>query len=161
VFASVASAASRDLSAEFLFFNLSGSPFSWSEQLVYSTVFLAPVIYSFVEALKLFSSDSNTNKRRYYKRVFHRYSRVLIPSVMLLLVTMFVFTAIKTDPDKFRQSVFYEYLQGKSIFIYLVCWAYWYCVVLIENVSAEEYSEAAASQTKDLTDAARARLGEN
>src|SRR5690242_17762847 len=69
VIASIGLAAKDDISIDF-FNNLSGSPFSWSEQLVYSSTFLAPVIYSFVEALKIFSSDRNTGKKRYFKRVF-------------------------------------------------------------------------------------------
>lgn len=160
IVASIAAAARRDVSLDYLFFDLTGSPFSWSEQLVYSSTFLAPVIYSFVEALKIFSSDNNPSKKRYFKRVFNRYRRVLIPSVLLLLVSMFVFASIKTDADNFRNSLFYSYMSNKSIFIYIGSWIYWYCVVLIENVSSEDYADVSAGETQDFTEAARNRLGE-
>lgn len=158
VFVSFGMTEKSKISLDYVFFNLSGSPFSWSEQLVYASTFLAPVIYAVADAFKILSSEGASTRKRHFKRVFRRYWRVLFPALGLLALSISVFTIIKADADYFKNTVFFEYLSNKSILIYLTSWIYWYCVVLIESSSEDDYADSSAAQTRDVTDAARARL---
>jgi len=146
------------ISLDYIFFDLAGSPFSWSEQLVYASTFLAPVIYAVADAFRILSSEESSAKKRHFKRVFKRYWRVLFPALGLLFLSIAVYVLIKTDPDRFKETVFYTYLSDKSILIYITSWIYWYCVVLIDSASGEDYTDASGAQTRSLTDAARIRL---
>lgn len=148
------------ISWDFIFSNLSGSPFSWSEQLIYSSTFLAPVIYAVVDGIKVLSSDEPSLRRPRFQRVFKRYWRVWLPSIALLLVTMSVFTAIKVNPENFRSTLFFSVIGERSILIYLVSWIYWYCVVLIDSSDPEDPASRSGRRTRKFTDAAGERIGE-
>lgn len=148
------------LSWGFVFFELSGSPFSWAEQLVYSSTFLAPVIFAVVDGFRVLSSDKPSSKKRRFEKVFRRYWRVFIPAIALLLISTSVFTAIKINEEVFKSTVFFSLIGNKSILIYLISWIYWYCVVLIDSGEGEDPAASSGQRTQDFTDAARDRLGE-
>lgn len=145
--------------SDFLFSELSGSPFSWSEQLVYASTYLAPVIYAVAEALKVLSSDQSSAKKRRFKRIFKKYWRVFFPALALLFLSIAVFAAIKVNPSSFKETFFYDKMEGKSIYIYVISWIYWYCIVLIEGSDSEGFAETSLQRTQSVTEEARARLG--
>ena len=160
VFVSIFFLDKNKISWGYVFSEFSGSPFSWSEQLIYSSTFLAPVIYAAVDGFNVLSSDEPSYRRPRFKKVFRRYWRVFIPSIALLLISTSVFTFIKVDPAGFRATVFFDLLGEKSIFIYLISWVYWYCVVLIDSVDGEDPAATSGQRTQDFTKAARDRLGD-
>lgn len=159
IFFGIALTVGDNISSEYIFSELSGSPFSWSEQLVYASTYLAPVVYAVAEALKVLSSDESSAKKRRFKRVFKTYWRVFFPALALLFLSISVFSAVKVDQEGFKETVFYNYMEGKSILIYLISWVYWYCIVLIEGSDSDSFAATSARRTESVTAAARARLG--
>lgn len=147
------------ISWNFVFSRLAGSPFSWSEQLIYSSTFLAPVIYAVVDGIVVLSSEEYSQRRPRFKRVFLRYWRIWVPSIILLLTTTVIFTVIKVNPESFKSSFFYSIIGERSIFIYIVSWIYWYCVVLIESGEPEDPAASSGRRTKSFTEAAEERIG--
>lgn len=158
IFFGIAFSLSKDFDSRSIFSGLTGSPFSWSEQLVYASTYLAPVIYAVAGAFKVLSSDEVSAKKRRFKRIFSRYWRVFFPALALLFLSIGIFSSIKANPIGFKETLFYEYMNGKSMLIYFISWVYWYCIVLIENTDGGDYNTSVSRATIKVTDAARARL---
>jgi hypothetical protein len=158
VFFSLGSAPLSSLSWSFAF-EMSGSPFSIAEQLVYTSAFLSPVLFVFVEATKSFIEEKDEGRIRRFKHVMKTYHRVLLPSVILMTLAVFVYAAFKTDVIKFKESALYDVVGSKAILLYLASLIYWYCVLVIEGAQDEDYVMTSDTQTRDFTAAARNRIG--
>jgi hypothetical protein len=159
VFASLAQIPYEKLNVSSGMFDLSGSPFSLAEQLIYASTFLSPALFVFVDALNALIFDKDPDKTRRFKQVLRSYHRILLPSLVLMLISMYIFASVKTDIETFKRTTFYHFMYNKSILIYLASLFYWYCVILIENSSGEDYVDAAAQRTRSFTEAAAQRLG--
>jgi hypothetical protein len=138
---------------------MSGSPFSMSEQLVYTSTFLSPVLFVFIEAIISFFEESDEGRVRRFKHVMKSYHKILLPALILMMVSVSIYSGIKTDAAKFRETVWFDLFGNKAILLYLASLIYWYCVLVIEGAPEEDYAAITEIQKRDFTAAARDRIG--
>jgi len=158
VLLSIAFAPSKSLSWSYVL-EMSGSPFSMSEQLVYASAFLAPVLFVFVEAIKSFIEDKDDGRARRFKHMMKTYHRVLLPSILLMIVSVLIYSGMKTDNDRFADTEIFDLFGNKAVIIYLASLVYWYCVLVIDGADEADYVTTSDRNTRDFTADLRRRLG--
>lgn len=134
---------------------------SVSELFVYIASFLTPVLYILYERY-VNTAQAGFNKRvsQSFKELFNGYGVVAFTALLLMLITVAAFSALKTNPDVFKSTYLSLFLTKYSWLIYVFALYCWYLSLLDgvhtgDFVVANRKSEKAVS--RGLADRVRSR----
>jgi hypothetical protein len=114
------------------FFNQIFISFSASEQFVYASAFLPPVIYLIYERYQEaeMTGALSDRLRLSFRKVFDGYGVVLIFACLALLTTVITYTGTKTNFANLQQTYLYDLVVSSAHWLYFFSLYCWYLSIL-------------------------------
>lgn len=114
---------------------------SLSEQFVYATSFVSPLLYIIYERYQLNEHGEKFGVKlaESVKSIFPGYVVISLCAIGVLVYSVVAFTASKVSPESFKSTFLYQIAESWALFLYLVALLCWYLSLLDSLASQGDF----------------------
>lgn len=135
------------------------SSFTLAEMFVYTSAFLAPVLYVVFDIVKLHSDGDLKFERSDLANHMRGMQGVVLASIAILILTLLAYAAAKSDPAGFPETYLARFLTGQGFTVYLSSLLIWYSIILWDTTPKSGFPRKEQGATKDFAEEYAQRRG--